>query len=960
MKLWLYPTFIFTLLLGTTTFGQSEIIDKVFPNLSVEKRSELEIIDTIQYDYMFWDNYNYYSYQTRFGLSDFEFFLIYRHKGLDKVGLIVYGADNFYATDATADSIYFLKPKDMEYSEYYDEEGNYYGEYIAKSVFFGFETAGKETALWTITVGDKYAATQSGNIKRDLFKAVSFTEVVSEEYGNYVTGVFANLSNNKIYNSAVLNEGLVRSEVYAYRYDSYYYGEYDYYYDYENPDIDYTVPYFETRLNYEPVEIIYLMSGDTISELISFAYAEANPLYYSKKTVPETYSGVWKGETKVVDEVDQTELVIIDGDEIYSSFGIMYSSIDAYDDTYQFGSYEFNAVMAKLNLSAGDQKKAESMWLGSKTAVNFIGITSWTFPSRFKDYYISDGESMMHIYLEYNGEGGVNTVIEMLTKQQVYEKLGLAEYDSYNYVTTVNDESGNKIPLTEAGVEYYYNYNMSVSDRNIDAQGNLILTNESLGSINFKAFSYGENYLGNVRVQWIGEQNLEDGGTIVNIKSMPFKIVDQNKTVLCDNIYSMYVTNVQGFNLYQITNSESKVGVMGPDGTWLIKQEWDAINILGPSSAYGYESVSLPAFFVVYKGTSCGALDAKGNWIVPMGQEYIEICKNEILVTKEGKLTIYSFDGKMLISGLDGVGGGYYGYATDCYSYDFSASGNRVLVKDEKYGIVDENFNVIVPFEYTYMTPITNSGQFIATNAEGKYGIIGADGQIALPFEYDNITPFDYAPNRLVAGKDNKQGVIDSKGNVLIPFEFYSISSYSDWYSNMIYVSDPDYRTNIIDTTGHSIIDAPCGFVYLYPSWSILMCADQGKIDFYNINGELLYTKVAEYMDPYSCYDYIQIFGMGSFENPKYGAFDITSGEEIMPAEFESLYPFWINEELFFAGYSKGKVGIYSSTGEVLVKPKGYYLDNYYYDDGYYGGEVGYFVEISNKKGKSKVIRLNW
>jgi hypothetical protein len=126
------------------------------------------------------------------------------------------------------------------------------------------------------------------------------------------------------------------------------------------------------------------------------------------------------------------------------------------------------------------------------------------------------------------------------------------------------------------------------------------------------------------------------------------------------------------------------------------------------------------------------------------------------------------------------------------------------------------------------------------------------------------------------------------------------------------------------------------------------------------MQGELLYSKVIEYLDPYSSYENIQIYQMGSYENPRFGAFDVITGEEMMPVEFESLYPFWINEQLFFAGYKKGKVGIYSADGTELVKPKGYYLDNYYYDDGYYGGEVGYFVEISNKKGKSKVIQLNW
>jgi hypothetical protein len=955
MKFWLFTFSLLLTLTNGITFAQSQIIDKVFPNLSVEKRAQLEIVDTFVYDYMHWDNYNYYEYETSFGLDDFEFFLIYRHKELNKVGLIVYGKDNYYATDAVADSIYLIKPKDLEYLESYDDQGNYLAGYVAKSLYFGFESADKPVELWTLVATDSYEMSKTGNVKKDLFKAVEFTEVISEETGNYVTAVFANLSNNKIYNSAVLNESLVRTEVYTYRYDSYYYGEADYYYDYDSPDVDFTMPVFETRLNYEPVEIIYLMNGDTISELISYSYTESADSY-SRKALPDNFSGVWTTDKESRD----SELTIIDGDEIYTAYGILYGSVDSYKNAYEVGTYSFNEILGKLNLTEEEKNLMEDMWNGTKENVRYIEFTSWTYLSRFRDYYFFNGSGMMHVTFEYNADGTIKKDIYSLESEQVYEMFGTAEYDSYSYTTIIKDSNGKVIPLFDSGIEYYYNYNLSVADKNIDAEGNLILTDESIGSINFKAFSYGDNYLGQVRIQWVASTSLEDGGRIVNIKSMPFQIVDQQRNDLAGDVHSLYISNVQGFNLYQVTNKDNKAGVLGPDGKWIINQEWDAINILGPSSSYGYETVNLPVFFVVYKGTACGVLDSKGKWVVPMGQEYVEICKDQILVTASAKISVYSLDGKLLIAGIDGIGGGYYGFATDCYSFDYTNSGYRVLVKNEKYGIADENFNLVVPFEYSYMVQIASSGNYIAGNAEGKYGIIQTSSEIVLPFIYDNIVPFDYNPNRLVATKDGKQGVIDTYGSVVIPFEFYSIATYSDWGSNIIYISDPDYRTNIIDTTGKSIINVPCSFVFLYPSYGIIYCADNGKADFYNMQGELLYSKVIEYLDPYSSYENIQIYQMGSYENPRFGAFDVITGEEMMPVEFESLYPFWINEQLFFAGYKKGKVGIYSADGTELVKPKGYYLDNYYYDDGYYGGEVGYFVEISNKKGKSKVIQLNW
>ena len=129
-------------------------------------------------------------------------------------------------------------------------------------------------------------------------------------------------------------------------------------------------------------------------------------------------------------------------------------------------------------------------------------------------------------------------------------------------------------------------------------------------------------------------------------------------------------------------------------------------------------------------------------------------------------------------------------------------------------------------------------------------------------------------------------------------------------------------------------------------------------IDFYDLTGQLLYSKLVDYIDPYDSYETIQIYQVGN-EDPKFGAFDISTGEDLMLPDYESLYPFWIGDYVFFAATINGKLGIYDSYGVELVKPKGLYLDNYYYDYDEYGN-YQFFVEISNKKGKSKIINLNY
>lgn len=959
--------FVFSL---SSHVSAQSLVDKIFSDKPADFKSQIEITDTLVYDYYTWDENYYYSYETRFGLKDFEHFLIYKNKSTNKKGLIVYGSENSFYTPAVADSIYFLSAEDLEFNEYYDDLGNYYSFMQAKKLHFYFDQNSGEDELWAITCDTKYNGQKDGNVKSATLRAVKFSEVIDADGYSHIYAVFANLDNNSIFTSSVLNETLVRNEVYAYHYDSYY-GEYDYYYNYEAPESDYSVPTFETRMNYETVTVNYIEKNDTIHQLVNYVYSEVDPYGYIRKALSDDYSGVWG--TPSVQTADYEEgystssvnptMYIIDGDDIWTGYGVYLTSVDSYKNSYKAGIYSLSEITKRIGIGS----ELDSKWKGSKDNVHFIELYTWTQLSRYKDFFIYNDQVMAHVAYELDENNNKKVTVEFFDKQKVYEKYAIAKYDSYYYTTVLVDENGNNISLADHGIDYYYNYNLAVADRNIDKDGNLILTDESLGSITFKAYNAGSNYLGKVKVQWIENADLNEGGTIVTIKSMPYKIVDQQGAAYCDDIAAMSVVNVAGFNVYQIYNSQNKSGLLGPDGKWLVKPEWDGVNVVGPPSAgsYYYDSysytINLPVFFTVLSGEKWGALDSKGNMIIPAIYEYIEICGNQILATKDSKLTIFSFDGKMLLDNLDGVASSYYGYASDCYSFDYTANGDRVLVKDGKYGIVNSKFEQVIPFSYAYIQQTTN-GNFIASEDGTLYGMIDGKGNKILEFEYDFIAQFDYQNNRFVASKDGNQGVVNEKGETIIPFQYYSISTGSDWSSNMIYISDPDYRTNIIDTNGKSIISAECSYVYYYPGYEIFYCStNDGQFQYYDRSGNLLYSKVMFYIDPYSAYDAIQIAQMGDYDDPRYGAFDLTTGNDMMPYEFESLYPFWIDDMMFFAGTKNSKIGIYTIDGVELVKPKGMYLENYYYNSGYYDdSEEGYFVEISNKKGKIKKIKLNF
>lgn len=110
-------------------------------------------------------------------------------------------------------------------------------------------------------------------------------------------------------------------------------------------------------------------------------------------------------------------------------------------------------------------------------------------------------------------------------------------------------------------------------------------------------------------------------------------------------------------------------------------------------------------------------------------------------------------------------------------------------VDGSKFGFLNSNGNVIVPFEYDDETFCNNSSSkqgLISVSKNGKRGYIDSKGSVIIPFVYDrqiyknmsnsyqNYDEKGYVP----VLKNEKFGVIDTKNNIVIPFEYDYIESY--------------------------------------------------------------------------------------------------------------------------------------------------------------------------------------
>ncbi|WP_126974366.1 WG repeat-containing protein [Gynurincola endophyticus] len=261
------------------------------------------------------------------------------------------------------------------------------------------------------------------------------------------------------------------------------------------------------------------------------------------------------------------------------------------------------------------------------------------------------------------------------------------------------------------------------------------------------------------------------------------------------------------------TNDKGKTGIQSPAGDVLVAALYDDINTgsrlfwklyqNGKVSLYLPDKKTLPFF------DDIGYLDG----------EHFDIKQN-------GKWSIYSKSKGKVITQNQYDGFDYCGGCGKAASYVYAKKGN-------KWGIIDWNEKVLIPFEYNHYHSGMRSDNWVQTfsksetefailnlaskevfdfrkgkiiggsliyQKDGKFGLYSQNATLVLPFEYDLIEEpnansyLGYSGPYLIVHKNKKQGVINHQGNIIIPVEYDEIKVYEAYFSarkkNITYLID--------------------------------------------------------------------------------------------------------------------------------------------------------------------------
>ena len=98
------------------------------------------------------------------------------------------------------------------------------------------------------------------------------------------------------------------------------------------------------------------------------------------------------------------------------------------------------------------------------------------------------------------------------------------------------------------------------------------------------------------------------------------------------------------------------------------------------------------------------------------------------------------------------------------------------VAKGEKWGIIELNNNVILPFKYDWL--LLGTGRYIGAKLNHKWGLIDINGNVIVPFIYDEIEMDGNGLPYLTVKKDGLKGLFSYENGLIIPCEYENIEPY--------------------------------------------------------------------------------------------------------------------------------------------------------------------------------------
>lgn len=403
-------------------------------------------------------------------------------------------------------------------------------------------------------------------------------------------------------------------------------------------------------------------------------------------------------------------------------------------------------------------------------------------------------------------------------------------------------------------------------------------------------------------------QSMYDYNTIMVSRNGKYGVIGQNRKTVIPCIYDEISKPAQKFadNCYIVINDQSK-GIYKADGTLIVPCKYDDIFIhsediaacsvsINSGSDVMYDYIDSDGRLIYQKRksqsagvgevdklkdnlyrTNTGLIDTSGNYILKHNMGYAKMMdSNTVYISDYQGNGIYK---KYFYNIKSNTLKELIGY--NFISNVIPGAGCLAITKGGKFGLIDVNENVIMPFEYNNIS-LSEDNKFLKLQKDGKYGLADFKGNILIPCEFDSLSKNAGEYGRISAKKGSTYcyGYIidDNPEKIIVPGAYDYVYKTSFGFD-----FEKDGKCGIMDKQGNIIWDAEfdgTGEYYIDNTQCIILRKD-GKYGAVDLNKNVLLDFKFDYIE--LGYDYLLAARDG-----KYGIFDV-KGNEIIPVKYSYL-----------------------------------------------------------------------
>ncbi|MCL2517726.1 MAG: WG repeat-containing protein [Oscillospiraceae bacterium] len=213
-------------------------------------------------------------------------------------------------------------------------------------------------------------------------------------------------------------------------------------------------------------------------------------------------------------------------------------------------------------------------------------------------------------------------------------------------------------------------------------------------------------------------------------------------------------------------HSYYKYGYINKSGEVTVPFEYDSLG-----NYFGY---SINGITQAVKDGKSGLVDVAGNVVVPFVYEFILYFNGDLAYVYDHNIFPYNNGFYVNTDGVEVTAHEFSGNQWSSYIYEPAHGGLTIACRNEKFGCIDRDGNIVIPFEYDFIE-YRSAGYFYCYNhwlSEVKGGCFDKNGNRV---EYVDEVPYYEGVYVTIGDYDipefrHKYGFTDDDGNIAVPY----------------------------------------------------------------------------------------------------------------------------------------------------------------------------------------------